>query len=148
MCHTLPAIFSRILWCTCLLLLLSTAPDGRAEPILISHPDTDIVAISPQQLRRLWLGERTSLDGIPVEIIDLDETHPMRTQFYLEFVGLSNRQLKSHWARRVFRGEGFPPRMLASEQAVVEWVSEANNRLGYIDSSNISDAVRPITVRE
>jgi len=69
-------------------------------------------------------------------------------EFYLGFIGYSNRKIKSHWARRVFRGEGFPPRMLANEQAVLEWVSEASNRLGYIDSANLSKAVTPITVRE
>jgi len=130
------------------LLLLSTAPHGHAEPVLITRPDSGIVAISPGQVQRLWLGERTSLGGIPVAIIDLNEAHPLRLQFYLEFIGYSNRQIKSHWARRVFRGEGFPPRMLASEQAVLEWVSEASNRLGYIDSANLSEVVKRITVRE
>lgn len=145
--NPLSAVFPWILLCTCLL-LLSTAPYSRAEAVLITRPDSGIIVVSPQQLRRLWLGERASLGEITVEIIDLDEAHPLREQFYLEFIGYKNRQLKSHWARRVFRGEGFPPRMLASEQAVVEWVSEASHRLGYIDSANLSEVVKRITVRE
>ena len=106
-----------------------------AEPVLITHPDNQIDVISRQDLKNLWLGYRSTVNEVHFEIIDLDEGHPIRVQFYQDFIGYSVRQLKAHWATQVFKGNGFPPARLASEADLLQWISARPNRLGYIDSA-------------
>lgn len=127
-------------------LLLSLSISSKADPVLITHPDTNIDAINQKDLQNLWLGYRKTINGTQLDIIDLDEEHQTRFQFYLEFIGYTDNQLKAHWAKRVFRGEGFPPKMVASEEEVIKWVSGKSNRLGYIEDSNEDDRIKYISL--
>ncbi len=128
------------------LLLFSTY--SIAEPVLITRADSQIDVISRQDLKNLWLGYRTTVNELHFEIIDLEEGHPMRIQFYQDFIGYSGRQLKAHWATQVFRGNGFPPARLASETDVIQWISAQPNRLGYIDSAPKDATIKAIILEE
>jgi hypothetical protein len=119
-----------------------------AEPVLITHSDSKLAVISQQDLKNLWLGYRSTVNDLRFEIIDLQEGHPMRVQFYQDFIGYSVRQLKAHWATQVFRGNGFPPARLASETDVIQWISAQPNRLGYIDSAREDGSIKIIILEE
>ena len=131
-----------------ILFLLFSGAYSIADPVLITHPDSQIEAISRQDLKNLWLGYRSTVKEVQLEIIDLDEGHPMRVQFYLDFIGYSVRQLKAHWATQVFAGKGFPPTRLASEADIIQWISEQPNRLAYIDSALTDETVKVITLED
>lgn len=108
------------------------------EVVVISLKDTPLNSVSLDELRKRWMGESKLIKQIRVDIIDLNELQRDRFDFYQGILGISNRQLKAYWAKQVFRGNGFPPRMLESDADVMYWISEAPNRIGYINSENLT----------
>jgi hypothetical protein len=108
-----------------------------SELVVITTLETPVESVSPAELKKRWLGETKLIRQSRVEVVDLDEGNSIRYEFYDQVLGVSKRQLKAHWAKRVFRGNGFPPRMLENDTTVMDWVAASPNRIGYIDSQNL-----------
>jgi len=113
-----------------------------SELVVITTLETPLESVSAADLRKRWMGETNLIRQVRVEVVDLNEENTFRFDFYGKFLGISNRQLKAHWAKQVFRGNGFPPRMLETDEMVMDWIAESPNRLGYIDSQNLDSGFK------
>ncbi|MDK1024474.1 MAG: hypothetical protein QGD92_09615 [Gammaproteobacteria bacterium] len=109
---------------------------ASSDLLVVTRTDTAISSLSVEQLSGLWLGKFSRVEDTSLEVIDINEKSPLRAILYEKVLGLSDRQLKSYWAIAVFRGNGFPPRMVATETDVKQWVLERPNRIGYLSTED------------
>lgn len=122
---------------------LATSP-AQAKMVVIAHPE---IKVEPtlEQIRQIYLGKLTSLDGkTPLEALDIAADSPLRTQFLDLVVQKSQGQLNQYWSRLVFTGKAVPPRKVASDQAVIEWVAQNKGAIGIIDSKLLNEKVNAI----
>jgi ABC-type phosphate transport system substrate-binding protein len=124
-----------------IILLLSvsvTALPAIADIAVIVNP-ANSVSLTTDELTRLYTGRSSALAAV-----NIAESLPLRGQFDEKGVGRSSAQLKAHWSKLVFTGKGTPPLELATEAAVIEYITQNPNAVGYVDAASVTDAVKVV----
>ena len=133
--------------CLLLLCMVLMGQFAFSDLLVITRSDTAVDDVTTIELVELWLGQAKTIRGVRLEAMDLDEQEPLRSRFYQEVIGMTDRQLKAYWAKRVFMGKGFPPRML-QRSSIENWVGAAADRIGYIDGEVIDATLKIVHRRE
>jgi ABC-type phosphate transport system substrate-binding protein len=128
----------------CLASCLLAAPRlGAADvPVkVIVHP-TRATELTKGEARASYLKQKTFWDdGNPVIAINREAGSEARELFSERVLGQSSRRLAAYWNQRYFEAGEFPPPTLVSEAAVVRFVSENPNAVGYVTAQEVSDSV-------
>jgi len=123
----------------CAALAVLLAPAARAEVILVTSADSNVVALSREEAEQLYLGRRSSLaDGGPVLLLDLPPG-PVRDQFYRLLTGKNPSQIRAYWSRMVFTGRALPPRESASLDDARRLLLENPGTVGYLPATFSTD---------
>lgn len=113
--------------------LLSRANDGV---VVIAHAPMKLDA---EAVRRVFTGRLIELDGQPVRPVNLAPGEPARRRFLASVVQQSEEDYLAYWTVRRYIGKGVPPRDLATQAEVIDYVLRTPGGIGYIDAA----ALRP-----
>ncbi len=131
-----------IIWLLALL-SLGMAAASQAEVVVIGHPAIGADSLTAKEAARIWLGKAKTLPGGgKPHVVDQQPGSAVRNAFYGKAVKKTESQLKSYWAKVVFTGKGAPPKALADDAAVKQWVASTPGGLGYIDGGAVDDSVK------
>jgi ABC-type phosphate transport system substrate-binding protein len=128
----------RIRFCLiCLLLCFSGAT--WADMLIIAHKGVPETTISENELQDIFLGKR-------VQWQDNSAIHPatlkvkdLHSAFLKQYIKKSVSKWNAHWKRMVFTGNGTPPKQFKTEQELLEYVTETEGAIGYIDAETLVD---------
>lgn len=112
---------------------------------VIVSPNTPIVNLSLDQLRRIYLGSTTTIanDGSVI----LVEHPPEREAFYRAALGMSEDRVKRHWIRVVFAGDdAAPPREIEESGAVNQYVAGHHGAIAFLSESAVQQDVKIVTI--
>ena len=129
------------------LLLAALGRAGAAEP-------TPAIAIvtAPGPARALDLAQlalvfrRKKLvwsDGLRVTPVNLQATDPLRLLFTRVVLGTSPPELERYWNDMYFHGIS-PPHVLASQEAVLRFVSQTPGAVGYVSACEVDARVQVV----
>jgi len=125
---------------TSLLLLASTA---HADVAVIVHAKNPITTLAPHEVQDIFLGRtRTFPDGRYA--VPLDQSSPLRAEFYQTLTARPLEQINAYWARLMFTGQAMPPARLPDDAAVLKSVRENETAIGYIDAAHLDNTVRQL----
>jgi ABC-type phosphate transport system substrate-binding protein len=99
-----------------------TAP-GVAE----HHLTREAVSLIYRRKQKYWP------DGTRIQPVNLPTSHPLRRAFSETILGQTPEALEDYWRERYFHGV-LPPYVLASEEAVVLFVSATPGAIGYVST--------------
>jgi len=125
--------------------VLVCASAGAAESIAVivakNAPD---ISLNTATLRDIYL-KKIFLDDHDREYIPLNlpADHVLRRAFSLALFNKGAQELQSYWNQRYFHGIT-PPYVLASPQAVVQFVAKTPGAIGYVMPCNLDDRVKQI----
>ncbi len=106
---------------------------------LIVHPSR-AGKITEADARAIYLKQKVFWDdGKSLIPINREAGSHAREEFSRRLFGQSSRRLAAYWNQRYFEAGEFPPATLASEEAVVRFVSENPEALGYVTAGDVSD---------
>lgn len=71
--------------------------------------------------------------GARIQPVNLPPAHPLRQTFSQAMLGLSPEALEEYWREMYFHGV-LPPHVVASEEAVILFVSATPGAIGYISA--------------
>ncbi len=133
-----------------LLMLFSTSATADTEVAVIANKNLPVDSLSIPLAKKLWLGKSHTIPGVgKVTVVDQQAGSVAAKVFYKKVVKKTQNQLKAYWAKVVFTGKGYPPKALDSDEAVISWVAETANGLGYVESSAVNDSVKVLfTVKQ
>ena len=118
---------------------LLKASDARVR--LIAHPSR-AATLTRSEIRAIYLKRKLLWDDGQVIIpINREAESAARELFSERVFGQGSRRLATYWNQRYFEAGQFPPATLASEEAVVRFVAENPNALGYVTSETVGDSV-------
>lgn len=124
-----------------LLLALVWAGGVRAEIAVIVHADNPVQSLTMRQTAELYLGRvRTFETGQYAIVIDQGRDDPLRGRFFKDVSGMSIGQVTAYWSRLQFTGQVQPPRSMAGDAAVVDFVRRNPTAIGYISAVPGPDA--------
>lgn len=131
-------VLKSVTWMSLLFLGLA-----RAEIAVVGNPALGVDALSKKQVKMLFLGKANKLpDGSSVAVVDQDEGSAVREAFGQKILRKNVSQMKAYWSRMIFSGKATPPKTVADDAAVRDWVARTANGIGYLDASQVDDSVK------
>lgn len=130
-----------------LLASLVMTQQAHAELAIIAHPDNHMMGISKDELERIYLGKSRSFpDSSSVKAVDQAVGSQARDTFNNKVLRMTEGKRKSYWSRIVFTGKGKPPLNLDDDAAVIEWVANHPEGLGYVTGKMIDKRVKVLLI--
>lgn len=125
------------------ILIMLTSSVAFADLAIIAHPDYDTGTLDTQNVRKLFLGERSSFpSGQHATPLNHKVGSPDRKEFFSLVLSMPEASHKRHWKRKMARGAGSPPSELGSHDAVLKSVASTPGSIGYIDASKVDGTVK------
>jgi ABC-type phosphate transport system substrate-binding protein len=124
-------------------MLLLFASAAQADVAVIVHAKNTVAPLSPREVQDIFLGRaRTFPDGRYA--LAIDQTSPLRAEFYQTLTGRPVEQINAYWARLLFTGQASPPLRLPDDESVLKTVRENEGAIGYVDASRVDKTVRQL----
>ncbi|MGQ0697625.1 MAG: hypothetical protein ACT4PZ_05215 [Panacagrimonas sp.] len=132
--------------CAALLGVLSPAVPSQERPTLAvvvpvtdeaESLDIDKLALIFKRKKVFWQS------GARILPVNLPADSPVRRQFSRAVLKQSPQSLEDYWNQQYFQGV-LPPHVLASEAAVLRFVSSTANAIGYLAACSIDATVRAV----
>lgn len=120
-----------------LALLFFGAAAANAEVAIIVNPAYSGRDITADFLADIYLGKNRELKPVAQS-----KGSPDRTVFLSEVLGMNESTFKRYWSKLIFSGKGRPPNNLHSAEAVLAFVAQNENAIGYVDASLVDDSVK------
>lgn len=114
---------------------------------VIASKDVAADEISAEDLSRIFLLSKTSLPGAGHVTPVLQKGGPAHQAFLKECVGKTDAELQDAYKELVFTGKGNAPKALASDAAVIAFVSMSKGAIAYVSASAIPMGVKKLTLK-
>ena len=112
------------------------APQLQAQTIVIVHPSVNVKSLGSKELLDVYTLNQTRWDdGGRIVVFDLKAGKPKEA--LLDYVGMSEEELKKIWLRKQFTGKARPPRSISSEEEIVDLVAETEGAIGYVNERSL-----------
>jgi len=115
---------------------------AQAGTVVIVNPANPDASISKKVAKKIFMGKASSTGSAEVVPVDQDEGAAARNDFYKKAAKKSPEKMKSYWSKMIFSGRAQPPKVVSGDAAVVEWVKQNKNAIGYVDSGAANSAVK------
>lgn len=124
----MPVRLSKLL----LIMALSLSSVSADEILIITRPETALKDISIKRLENIFL-RKTLLNSSGTRWIplNLSPEHPLRQAFSLSLFNKRPEAMESYWNEQYFQGIT-PPYVVASEEAMLRFVTSTPGAIGYI----------------
>jgi len=130
-----------------LIMTLGAMAGQASDFVVVANPSVKANEISGEDLKRVFLGAKTSLaDGSAVEPVLAagGETHEAFLKAYL---GKTDPALRNHFKSLVFTGKGSMPRTLASDSEIVSYVAKTKGAVGYVGAGTAVAGVKKLVLK-
>ena len=127
-------------------LLAGAMSANGGDFVLIAHPSVSDDGISLGDLKQIYLGTKTSLNGRHVEPV-IAQVGPFHVQFVSGCLGKTESGLRVYFRNLVFSGKGSMPRSFATSAEVVRYVAKTAGAIGYVDPGADLAGVAVLTLR-
>lgn len=122
------------------LIIFAIAPLAAAEIVVVTRVDSALSSLNEHDLKKLYLGETKTINGITVTILDRSRESDIYQQFYQKILNRSPAQIRSHWARMTFTGRASPPKSVDSAKSLQAMLASGDhNYVVYMDSEELSE---------
>ncbi len=123
------------------LLLVLFMPSAQAELAVIAHIKNNIGVLSAKQVQDIFMGRTRNFPNGRFAL-PIDQSSPLRAEFYQKLTGRPVEQVNAYWARIMFTGQASPPQQLPDDEAVLQTVRENEGAIGYINQIRVDKTVR------
>tara|TARA_Y100000296_G_C5110660_1_gene224976 strand:- start:490 stop:936 length:447 start_codon:yes stop_codon:yes gene_type:complete len=114
--------------------------------IVVANTSDDTLMLTREQVRNLFMGASVGRDLHPIA---LPPKHRTRSLFNTKVVGLAESRVQSYWAQMKFTGRRSPPMEVGDEEAMLRYLNEHQNSIGYLTAStDLPDSLKVIYTTE
>ncbi len=122
--------------------LLFIVTNTFAEVAIIANTKS-MGSLDAKSAKKLFLGKTKSIPGIDnVTLIGQIDSNPIKAEFTKKATRKKIGKYKAHWSRMTFSGKAVPPKELASDAEVKEYVAKHADAVGYINAAAVDDSVK------
>jgi TonB family protein len=141
-----PRLFPLMVTCLLIGLWFGATRASAGEVKLIANSNVKADMVSADDLKRLFLEEKSSLpDGTHVEPV-LERGGRVHEAFLQEYLGKTAEDLQTYYRALVFTGRGSMPKQLNSDADVVAYVAKTKGAIGYVGAATGTEGVKTLAV--
>lgn len=121
---------------------ISSIAYAEGAIVVVCEKSRTINNITINELKEIYL-RKTNLDsnGMRWVPVNLPSSHELRQAFSMILFKKKPEELEEYWNEQYIQGIT-PPTVLASEEAVLRFVSITPGAIGYVHSQNVDDRVK------
>jgi TonB family protein len=127
------------------ILLGASAVAGDVK--VIANPSVKVESLSARELKSLYLGEKSSINGAHVEPV-IERRGPAHEAFLRDYLGQTDDQLQKYYEALVFTGRGSMPKTVSSDAEVVAYVAKTRGAIGYVGTGASVEGVRTLAIAD
>jgi hypothetical protein len=127
-----------------LLLCLVWPVAAVGEPVVVMSRTAEPESLTGVEVRQLFTGRLRQIQGLVLTPLDMPAGSAERDRFYRLSAGKAPDQMRSHWARMVFTGQGYPPREVSGSTEMILLVESSDDYIGYLDSADVTDQLKVV----
>lgn len=120
---------------------------NAAEVKIIANPSVKTSEISRDDLSRIFLMMKSSLEGTSHVEPVLERDGTAHEVFLKEYIGRSNSALTTYYRSLVFTGKASIPKSFASEANLVAYVAKTKGAIGYVSINTPTSGVKTLSVK-
>lgn len=123
--------------------IISNANSAISQPdyFAVVNAQNPIKEISIQELKKIYLGDSINWKNndkliMPAIYEDIDEKE---FKFINEILDFSAAAYRSYWRKKVFTGEGIPPKKYTHNDEVIDYVKHNKGAIGIVTTNKINN---------
>ncbi len=129
------------------LLVASVSQLPAADIKVIVNPDAPVAAVSADELKSVFLINKTSLsDGSHAEPV-LEKDGAAHEFFVKTYLGKSSSALQTYYRTLVFTGKGSMPKTFGKDADVVAYVAKTKGAIGYVAADADTSGVKVVELK-
>lgn len=110
--------------------------------VIVSAQQAEPIEISPNDLSLVyWRKKLYTTNGRVLHPANLMAEHPLRNRFSQWVMHSSPKSQLNYWNGMYFHGVQ-PPYSVQSEEAMIRYVADTENGLGYVDACHLDERVK------
>ncbi|EJE8556125.1 hypothetical protein [Vibrio vulnificus] len=135
--------FSLLVIVVVLISVLSSLSVRAADQYIIFSLNPQLPTLSTSQVKMIYRGKMTQIDGIPFELLDLPASSQERNQFYQLLLNKTPSQMAAIWAKQTFSGRTKQPFQLSEQsiKEVMEWLAITPSGIAYFPANEVPSDV-------
>jgi ABC-type phosphate transport system substrate-binding protein len=124
-----------------LLVLASLPATLLGEETVVVNPSVTAARLNDAALKDIYLG-KTSIwdDGTKIVVVVLKEGPS--NDALMRRLNKSPQQFLSSWKKLVFTGKGAMPEVVASDQALIDYVAKTPGAIAFVEKGLVKDGVK------
>jgi len=115
--------------------------------IVVANSDCPVSEVSKSDLKRVYKGQVKDIAGTNVTIANLALDNATTESFLSEIAGMNSGDYKSFWLAQQIRGGSTAPLVKKTVDAMIGFVKENPNNLGYVPAGTAVEGVKVVTVK-
>jgi len=128
-------------------LLVLFTPALQAAVAVITNLENKEIGLTKNQIAKIYLGKMKHYsNGERIKAVNLSKTYKTYKKFNQAIIKKSDAALNRYWSKLKFTGKGKPPKTLASEREVIQWVANTKGAIGYVDGKYLNKSVNVVLI--
>ncbi|OHB76441.1 MAG: hypothetical protein A2Z34_06010, partial [Planctomycetes bacterium RBG_16_59_8] len=123
--------------------------DNAPSPLaILVHKENATDALSLDELREIMKGERKFWTGsVPIALLTREKGSEARQRILEKVYELDEKDYSRYWLKQIYRGKAVaPPKVLASEQEMIEAVAKNPSAIGYANVATAPEGLKILTL--
>lgn len=115
-------------------ILFSLCFPVMGQTFVIITMNAEIDALHSNQVKMLYRGRISNINGLPTRLMDLPRESEYRKHFYQQLLNKTPNQMAAIWARQSFSGNAVAPIEIKDESqtVIVNWLRNNANGIAYV----------------
>ena len=136
---SLNKMFAKVFWG----LLLLVANSAFAGVAIVTHPASEVTALSVKKVSRFYFAKDLTFDnGKSVVLVEQSPDQAIRKIFYAKVLRKTESSVKRRWSKMLFTGKASPPKVLKNDAEIKAYIADNPGSIGYISSDAVDDSVK------
>lgn len=118
----------------------------QAGTAIIVHPSNSN-ALDAFQISQIFLTKmKTFPDGSEALPVFLPVDHPVFDAFLRLVINKNLAQFKAYFGKLIFTGRGTPPKVVDTDDEMLELIARNPNLIGMVDETKVTDKVKVVAI--
>jgi len=137
----------RIIFIAAAMVSLASVNASAGGVKVIANPSVAASSVSADELKSVFLGEKSSLaDGSHVQPV-LEKGGPAHESFLKQYLDKNDSALQIYYRSLVFTGRGSMPKAVGSDAEMVAYVAKTKGAIGYVSADASTAGVKTLEVK-
>lgn len=137
----------RVIVAVMVALMLLPALSAASDVIVIGNPSVPVSDLRKKDISKIFLGKKVVWDDKSKIVVVIQSNADLHEKFLKEYVGKSPSKFAAAWKDLVFTGKRSAPKIFATDQEMIKFVSETKGAIGYVSTGTTLDKVKTISVK-